>query len=210
MSDGDRIAGLVLAAGASSRHADAFKLLLPFDGGTVVGAAVRAPVAAGLRPVVVVVGHRAAEVRAAVGEQEVEFVENRRYRHGLASSLSSVIRRLEASPDVTAAAILLGDEPGMAPAVIREVAAAWRQADAAVVRALYRDRPGHPVVVQRTLFPLLRAVEGDQGLSALFEARAVDVHPVPVQGESPVDIDTPDDYRRALGRRGKGASPAGD
>ena len=96
----------------------------------------------------------------------------------------------------------------MAPAVIREVAAAWRQAGVPVVRALYRDRPGHPVIVHRTLFPLLRAAEGDRGLSALFEARAVDVHPVPVQRESPVDVDTPARYRRALGRRGDDASPA--
>ena len=63
------IAGLVLAAGRSVRHPGGSKLLLPFNDMTVVRASVRAAAAAGLRPIVVVAGHRAEDVRAAIGEE---------------------------------------------------------------------------------------------------------------------------------------------
>lgn len=203
MSDRGLIAGLVLAAGASVRHRGGLKLLLPFDGITVVGASVRAPVTAGLRPIVVVVGHRAEEVRAAVGEEEVEFVENPRYGEGVAGSLSAGIHHLAADSDVAAAAILLGDEPGVSPAVIRDVAEAWRGAGAPVARAVYRDRPGHPVIVDRSLFALLQGAEGDRGLSAILDRRGLGFLPVHVDLKAPVDIDTPADYRRAIRDRGE-------
>jgi len=208
VSDRGLIAGLVLAAGASVRHRGGSKLLLPFDGITVVGASVRAPETAGLRPIVVVVGHRADEVREAVGEEEVEFVENPRYREGVAGSLSAGIHHLAAGSDVAAAAILLGDEPGVSPAVISDVAEAWRGAGAPIARAVYRDRPGHPVIVDRSLFALLQGCEGDRGLSAILDRRGLGFLPVHIDLKAPVDIDTPADYRRAIrdggedGRRG--------
>ena len=208
MSDRGLIAGLVLAAGASVRHRGGSKLLLPFDGITVVGASVRAPETAGLRPIVVVVGHRADEVREAVGEEEVEFVENPRYREGVAGSLAAGIHHVAADSDVAAAAILLGDEPGVSPAVISDVAEAWRGAGAPIARAVYRDRPGHPVIVDRSLFALLQGCEGDRGLSAILDRRGLGFLPVHIDLKAPVDIDTPADYRRAIrdggedGRRG--------
>ncbi len=197
MSDRGLIAGLVLAAGASLRHPGGSKLLLPFDGITVVRASVRAAVTAGLRPIVVVVGHRAEEVSAAVGEEEVELVDNPRYQEGVAGSLSAGFRRLAARSDVEAAVILLGDEPGVSPAVIRHVADAWRGGEP-VARAVYRDRPGHPVIVDRSLFPLLQDGEGDRGLSAVLDRGGLGFLPVHIDLKAPVDIDTPADYRRAL------------
>lgn len=201
MSDRGLIAGLVLAAGASVRHPGRSKLLLPFDGSTVVRTSVRVAATAGLRPVVVVIGHRAEEVReavgAAMGDEEIEFVENPRYREGVASSLSVGLGRLAVRSNVEAAAILLGDEPGVSPAVIRDVADAWC-GGAPVARAVYRDRPGHPVIVDRSLFTILQGGEGDRGLSVVLGLRGLDFLPVHIDLEAPVDIDTPADYRRAI------------
>jgi molybdenum cofactor cytidylyltransferase len=206
MSDRGLIAGLVLAAGASVRHPGGSKLLLPFDDGTVVSASVRGVATAGLRPIVVVVGHRAGEVRDAVGvamgDEEIEFVENPRYREGVAGSLSVGLGRLAAQSDVKAAAILLGDEPGVSPAVIRAVADAWR-GGAPIARAVYRDRPGHPVIVDRSLFTILQGGEGDRGLNAVLGRCGLDFVPVHIEREAPVDIDTPADYRRAIRHGGE-------
>lgn len=202
MSDRGLIAGLVLAAGASVRHRGGFKLLLPFDDGTVIGASVRAAAVAGLRPIALVTGHRADEVRAAVEGEAVELVENPRYPEGVATSLSAGIRHLEARSGVAAAAILLGDEPGMSPDVIRQVVEAWRGAGWPAARALYRDRPGHPVIVARSLFPALRTAEGDRGLAGLLGRQGLRVHAVHVDRLAPVDVDTPADYRRAIPNRG--------
>ena len=203
MTDRGLIAGLVLAAGRSVRHPSASKLLLPFRDTTVVRACVCAAAAARLQPIVVVLGHRANEVRSAIGGEVVEFVLNPSYQEGVAGSLSIGIRHLSARSDVEAVAILLGDEPAVSPAVIRDIVEGWYQSGTTVARAVYRDRPGHPVIVDRSLFPRLQGLEGDLGLSTILGSQGIGFHPIPIDQEAPVDIDTPSDYRRATRDRGE-------
>lgn len=198
MSRTGRVAGLVLAAGASVRHSGQLKLLLPFGDDTVVGSSVRAAVAGGLSPVVVVLGHRAGAVRLAVGTEEAVFVENPRYPEGVGTSLAAGARRIAADASAEGVAILLADEPGMSSDVIRSVIARWRESPAPVLRAAYRDRPGHPVVADRSVLHLLERAEGDRGLTAVLAAEKVPIEEVSVDLEAPADIDTPRDYERAL------------
>src|SRR5919198_358687 len=76
MKTPESIAAVLLAAGRS-RRMGAFKPLLPFGGVSVVEACVESLREAGVREVVVVVGHRAEEVRAALdGLPFVRFAVN--------------------------------------------------------------------------------------------------------------------------------------
>jgi len=202
-----RVAGLVLAAGASSRLHGGSKLLLPYAGGPLVAAPVRAALDAGLDPVVVVVGHRGAEVRAglasledAAGRVRVAAVTDPSL--GQASSLSAGIGALEAEPEVEAAAVLLGDEPGVRAEDIRRVVEVWRRGGTAVVRARYRDRPGHPVVFGRSWFARLAGLTGDHGAGRLLETHRDDVIEARLPGTAPVDVDTREDYAAAARRAG--------
>lgn len=191
-----RVAGIVLAAGAGTRHRGAFKLLLPYRGGTVVGAAVSAAVEAGLAPVVAVLGHRAPEVREALEGREARTVVAADWERGQAASLARGIEVVSEDPDVDAAAVLLGDEPGMRSGVVRRAAARWREGEAPVVRCVYRDRPGHPVIFDRSCFGELAALTGDQGARAWLERNRDRVHEVEVDRPAPVDLDTREDYER--------------
>ena len=202
-----RVAGLVLAAGASSRLQGGSKLLLPYAGRPLVTAPVRAALDAGLDPVVVVVGHRGAEVRAALVSIEgaadrvrVTAVEDPSLGQG--ASLAAGIGVLAAEPDVGAAAVLLGDEPGVRAEDIRRVVEAWRPGGAAVVRARYRDRPGHPVVFGRSWFARLVGLTGDRGAGGLLETHRDDVIEARLPGAAPVDVDTREDYAVAARRAG--------
>lgn len=47
-------------------------------------------------------------------------------------------------------AVLLADEPGIRVPVIDDVITAARRSAATVLRASYRDRPGHPVVLKES------------------------------------------------------------
>ncbi len=198
---GSHVGGLLLAAGCSLRYPAGSKLLLSFREDTVVGSAVRAALAAELRPLVVVIGHEAEAVREALGDAPVRFVENREYRLGLGTSLAAGIRELEAEREVGAVAILLGDEPGVRPAAIRSVVSAWRELGVPAARAVYRDRPGHPVIVDRSHFPRMARASGDEGLGALLRAGELPLHAVRIDAPAPLDIDTPDDYAAARRRR---------
>lgn len=191
-----KVAGIVLAAGSGERLEGEFKLLLPCDGGTVVAAAVDAALAAGLAPVVAVLGHRSEDVRRALSGREVRTVLNPDHRRGQATSLARGVRAVRADPDVAAAAVLLGDEPGLRPGVVRRASAAWRRGDADVVRCVYRDRPGHPVIFDRACFDDLERLTGDAGARVYLERQRERVRELSVDRRAPVDVDTRADYRR--------------
>jgi molybdenum cofactor cytidylyltransferase len=211
------IAGLVLAAGGSTRlnatesasDKPAFKLLLPFGPMTVVEAVVHAALAAGLSPVIVVVGHRANEVRRALDEldERVLVVENPAYKAGQSSSLTVGVGIARDRSDVEAVAVLLADEPGILPLSIRAVVTGWREAGAGIARAVYRDRPGHPVVFGRPTFEELNRLRGDQGAASLLQNARHAVCGVRIGSPAPVDVDTEQDYREALRRRGEDIAP---
>lgn len=216
------MAGVVLAAGTSSRMGTGFKLLLPHREGVVVEAPVRAALRAGLEPVVVVTGHRARDVRRALEETfapgrdrpapgaALRIVSNPRYAEGQSASLARGIREVRTATDAAAAAVLVGDEPGIAAGAVRDVVEAWRRragsaARPPVVRARYSDRPGHPVVVPRDVFRELEAIEGDHGARRWLERNAGRVEEFRLERAAPVDVDTDDDYREVI--RNGGAAP---
>ena len=185
-------AGLVLAAGTGSRFG-ATKQLVEVDGRPLVAHVGATAREAGLAPVVVVVGHDAAAVAAAVdGDEDVEVVVNPAHGRGQATSLRAGVRALQPG-DADAAVVLLADEPGVAPEAVRAVVAALEDG-AAVARAVYEDRPGHPVGFARRVWADLLGTRGDTGARQLLDA--LDVTPVGVDGPAPVDIDTPADLGR--------------
>lgn len=194
------VAGLVLAAGLASRMEGEHKLLLPYGEGTVVEVVVGAARTAGLDPVLVVVGHRAAEVRRALAGSGARTAENPDYREGMAGSLAVGIRALEDEPEVAAAAVLLADEPGVRPEAVRAAVEAWRRDEPPALRTVYRDRPGHPVVFARAAFPPLRGLRGDRGPGDLLAADGREVGRLELDLPAPVDIDTREAYEAALRR----------
>jgi molybdenum cofactor cytidylyltransferase len=60
--------------------------------------------------------------------------------------------------------------------------------------------PGHPVLLARRLWPELAPLRGDDGARALFDAHPEWLLAVECDAEPPADIDTWDDYQRALRR----------
>jgi molybdenum cofactor cytidylyltransferase len=102
--------------------------------------------------------------------------------------------------DVDAAMFLLGDQPGVDPAVIDALVAAWRETGAAVVAPRYLNGLGNPVLFDRGVFPEFAALAGDAGARAIVRAhrRAGDLHVVPISTPAPRDVDTEADYAALL------------
>jgi molybdenum cofactor cytidylyltransferase len=93
-----RIAGLVLAAGRSSRMGPRNKLLEPVGGETIVRRVAATAIASGAEPVIVVTGHEAASVAGALHRLDVTIVANPDYADGLSTSLRIGLRALRADP----------------------------------------------------------------------------------------------------------------
>ena len=179
------IGGIVLAAGAGTRFGGGKQLAL-LDGRPLLEHAVETMTAAPVARVLVVLGSGADEVTAAVNLHGADTLVCERWEEGQAASLAAALAELA---DCEAVVVTLGDQPRISPDAIRRVIAA-RGDGAAAVRATYRGEPGHPVLLEQSLFERLRNVTGDHGARNLL--LSVQTRDVPCDdlggGE---DVDTP-------------------
>ncbi len=182
----------------------AFKPLLPFGAQTVIETCVNNLLAAGVGEVVVVIGHRAAEVRARLSHLPVRFALNDKIGSEMGVSIARGVEELaagDAAGDETAAGagallIALADHPAVAAGEIREVIAAHRRTGARLVVPEWRGRGGHPVLVCDSLRASLLNLDEAGGLRALFNAHADEVLRLPVASPFVArDMDTWEDYR---------------
>jgi CTP:molybdopterin cytidylyltransferase MocA len=186
------VAAAVLAAGRGSRlGGDASKPLLAWQGRPLMAWAVDAALASGLTPVMVVVGYRGDEVRAALpGMLGVEALENLGWEEGIASSLRTVLTALTPRADVEAVCVGLADQPQVDAEAYRRVAAARGD----LVIPTYDGHPGNPVKLARSLWPEALALRGDVGARALARGRAVRIDCTGTA--SAADVDTLEDLER--------------
>jgi molybdenum cofactor cytidylyltransferase len=186
------IGGLVLAAGEGRRFGGA-KLAAELDGAPLLDHAVAAMLGVpAIERVVVVLGAHAEEVAARADLGAVETIVCERWSEGISASLAAGVERLE---EAEAIVITLGDQPFVTAQV---VAAIVDQLDdrRPAARATYAGRPGHPVLIKRTLFEQVRGLHGDEGARDLLAAAGVRELEC---GHlcSPDDIDTPEDLEAA-------------
>jgi len=183
-----RIAGLVLAAGGSRRFGGVPKQLAPLDGVPLLEHALRAVAAApDVEPVLVALGAHAEQILAAVDLQGAEPLLIPDWAEGQAAALRAGVAAL--APRADAVLVTLGDQPRVSAAAIARVVAAW-DGTAPAVRATFGGRPGHPVLLERALFPAVAELRGDTGARELLRAGVVEVA---CDADAVLDVDTPAD-----------------
>src|SRR5262249_30978843 len=117
------IAGVLLAAGSSTRMGEN-KLFLDFGGSTLLRRAAQTALDAGLRPLLVVVGHERERVRAELTGFDCTFVINDAHARGMHTSVSEGFSAL---PHGTAAAVLLlADMPFVTADMVGAIVSRWR------------------------------------------------------------------------------------
>lgn len=196
------VTGLVLAAG-SSRRLGRPKQLLPYRGGTLLGATLARARSFGLDQLLVTVGGAADDVLDAVDLAGAEVVVNTAFTTGCSSSIAVAVERVDPASD--GIVLLLGDQPEVpAESVARLLAAVG---DAPMGACRYADGVGHPFWLGRAVFDELRTLHGDKAVWKLMDARADSAVLVDVPGTVPRDVDTWEDYEALLASTG-GSSDA--
>jgi molybdenum cofactor cytidylyltransferase len=191
-----RLIAVVLAAG-SSRRMGSNKMLLQLGQESMVRRVTRRLLSAGLEEVWVVVGRDGAQVGAEVADLGVRLVENPRYAEGLGSSFQAAV---EAFPKgLEAAMFALGDQPFLSAGMYGALLEAYRTHRPPLVIAQFGRVKAPPHIFRHELFAQLGhgKDEGARKLVARHQAEAIVVE---LPEAALFDIDTPEDYRRALER----------
>ena len=190
------MAAVVLAAGRARRFGAA-KLLAPLRGRPLAAHAfdvvVRARSGRVVEDAVVVVAPGDDGVAGIARRSGVRTIVNEAPDLGLSSSLRRGLAALGA--EAGAAIVLLADQPLVRPDVLAALVAGWRAGLGILIRPRYEaapDEPGHPVLLDRSVWPLAGELEGDRGLGDLFPPGRAGVALIDVAGRNP-DVDTPDD-----------------
>ena len=179
------VGGLVLAAGGGRRFGGV-KQLSPLAGRPLLEHALAAMGAASVARFAVVLGAWAGEVLDAVDLHGAEPVQCHDWSEGQAASLRAGVASLS---DADAVIVTLGDQPLISADAIDRVAAA-RSGGADGVRATYGGRPGHPILLERSLLDRVPGLRGDTGARELLaeaDLASVDCEDV----AEPTDVDTP-------------------
>jgi molybdenum cofactor cytidylyltransferase len=177
------------------------KAVLPLAGGdTFVSRVVRTLWEGGVDDVLVVLGHKPELIESAVRrlDRPVRTVVNPDYEAGQLSSMNLGLSLVD-RPGVVAALITLVDVPAVRPETVRAVLARYRETHASIVRPVNGARHGHPMVVDRSIFRLLRTADPLAGPKQVIREHSSTAGEVEVSDEGAfLDVDTPAEYERLL------------
>ena len=211
MSTSPQTAAIILAAGSSSRMGGGrHKLLLPLHDRPVLAHALDAVLASQARPVVLVLGHQAEQVRAHIASHlthpDLNIIENADYLQGMSTSLRLGVQTLQSrsytklsNGEIDSALVLLGDQPLITARDIDTLIATYRMTGKRIVAPTYNGKRGNPILFDAGLFPELLEVTGDEGGRSVLERHRDDIATVEMGNPlANIDVDTWDAYQRVI------------
>jgi molybdenum cofactor cytidylyltransferase len=196
------VGAVLLAAGAGSRMGNRPKSLLELGGVPLIRRQLIALSGAGVDEVVVVLGHHAEAIEAAVRDFPVTLARNPAPDDGQASSVRIGLAALAGKLD--AAIVALADQPMInAQDITALIGAFKKRGDAAMVVPRVAGEPGNPVIFEAGLREQWLAGEVDGACRRWRQAHPEKLHWLDSDNQRyRVDIDTPEDIERFLERTG--------
>jgi molybdenum cofactor cytidylyltransferase len=201
------VGAVLLAAGAGTRLGGRPKALLELGGVPLILRQLIALSGAGVDEVVVVLGHHADAVEAAVRQFPITLVRNPSPDDGQASSVRIGLQAL--SPKLDAVMVALADQPLIDEQdIVALISAFKKRGDAAMVvpRVATADgasEPGNPVIFDGALREEWLAGAADLACRNWRQAHPERVHWLDTDNSRySIDIDTPEDLERFAARTG--------
>jgi molybdenum cofactor cytidylyltransferase len=192
-----RVAAIILAAGKSTRMGEA-KQLLRLGESTVLGLTIDNVRRSVVNEIVLVLGSSAEAIRRRLPPSLLEdlyVVLNPAFEQGMASSLRAGLSALH--PQVEAVLIVLADQPFVRPDTLDQLARQHHRAPAQIVIPTYQGVRGNPVLLDRSIFPEVMALEGDVGCRAIVASHPEGTMNLEVEDEGILlDIDNQEAYQR--------------
>jgi molybdenum cofactor cytidylyltransferase len=189
---------IILAAGASTRMKQQ-KLLLPFNGKTIIETVVENVARSVSSNILVVLGSHREQIQEQLVNSAVKIGVNENYLDGM---LSSAICGFRALPgEAKAALIFLADQPQIPAQVTDLVIKAWIESGKGIVIPTFNGRRGHPVLIETRYKADIERLDPEKGLRVLSEKFKNDMFEMECSiPEILRDIDTPEDYENEINK----------
>lgn len=190
-----RLDALIPAAGRSRRMGKP-KLLLPFEGDTLLGHLVARLEEAGVTRVLLVVRPDDQDLRAWAAGRGLDVALNPEPERGMLTSVWSGLETLAAGRDLL---LCPGDHPRVRPDTVRRLIEALDSGGAGLVLPVHNGQRGHPLLVAADLVPEIRRLDPQIGLRQLARRHADRLLELEVDDPGVLtDVDRPSDYARLL------------
>lgn len=186
-----RTAGIVLAAGQSRRMGEN-KLLLPLEGEALVRRACRRALAAGLDPLIVVLGHESERVQRALAGVECHCVIVPQPGGDMSRSLHCGL--LSVPPDAAALIVMLADMVHVSEQMVQALRDAARGSAAPLICSRYGETIAPPVLFRRALFRELMASAGEGCGKSVIERHRDEALYIDWPVAALTDVDTPEEF----------------
>jgi molybdenum cofactor cytidylyltransferase len=190
------ICAIILAAGESKRMGSP-KMLLDFNGLTMLETVIRNVKSSSVDDILVVLGAYRDEIQKIVDNSGTRSCYNDIYKEGMLSSVQCGFRYI---PDRTEAVLVFqGDQPFITSEVVDIVINEFRRTGKGIIIPVYNKKRGHPLLVARKYFEKVGSLDPQRGLRALSEFFSEDVEEVSVKEAGILrDFDTFDQYKKAI------------
>jgi len=188
--------GIILAAGESKRMGFP-KMLLTFNGKTMIENVIGNVTLSDIDNIMVVLGADSETLMDLIGKSSVRHCYNENYQEGMLSSVKCGFVNLPS--DYEAVLVFQGDQPLITPSVINTVITAYRLSEKGIVIPVYEKKRGHPILIDRKYRDEIARLDTRKGLRSLAYQYSDDVLEVKTDNSCILrDFDTYDDYKKEI------------
>ena len=183
---------IVLAAGESRRMGSP-KMILPYEGMTIIEKVLENVLASDVEKVVIVLGSHREEIMKVIKRFQVQHCYNSNFKDGMLSSVKCGFEFLPS--DFRAAMVFLGDQPMVETSVINQMINAYQESGKGILVPVFENKGGHPLMVDKKYFDEIINFDDPEGLKGLLRKHPDDLLEVTAETPSVLsDIDTREDY----------------
>jgi molybdenum cofactor cytidylyltransferase len=187
---------IILAAGESSRLGQPKQNLL-FQNKTLLQHTIETGLHSKCRPVIVVLGANVDIIAPHVPTEDVRVIYNKDWKGGIASSIRIAMEAIEKYNSLSNVLIMLCDQPFVNTNLINNMLQKRMDTQSAIVACSYNDTIGVPALFDKTLFPKLLFLTGNEGAKTIIKNYSGDIALIPFDLGG-FDIDTNADYQQLI------------
>lgn len=187
---------IILAAGESKRMGSP-KMLLPFNGSTMMECVITNVAKSIVDKIVVVVGAERETLTQLAGKLNVEYCYNENFKEGMLSSVQCGFRYLPS--DCKGSLVFQGDQPLITFDTINAVINGYASSEKGIVIPVFDKKRGHPILIDMKYRNDIDKLSPDKGLRSLAYRFPADVLEVDTYEPGILrDFDTYEQYKKGI------------